>query len=113
MDADADCPKRISEQLLSWASTHHADLNAAVVVAKREMEAWFVAGAESLKQGLSNNPNAESMPDPKAWVARNVLGRYYTPTGDQASLANRLDLGMARCVQSFDKFFRDASRLLS
>jgi hypothetical protein len=113
MDADADCPKHISELLLGWATTHHADLNVAIVVAKREMEAWFVAGAESLKQGLGNNPNAEAMPDPKAWVSRNILGRYYAPTADQAALASRLDLGMARCVQSFDKFFRDVSRLLS
>jgi hypothetical protein len=27
MDADADCPRHISELLLGWAGAHHADLN--------------------------------------------------------------------------------------
>jgi len=113
MDADDDCPKNINERLLEWKSRHHADLNVAIVIAKREMEAWFVAGAESLRTGLGMNPDAESLPNPKAWVGKNILQAYYTPTADQARLAGRLDVVMARCIQSFDKLFREVLRLLS
>jgi hypothetical protein len=113
MDADDDCPKKIKESLLSWAAEHHNDLKVAVVVAKREFEAWFVAGAESLKAGLGLHPEAEDMDDPKAWVGKHVLGAYYTPTADQATLARGLDLDMASCVQSFSKLMRDVKRLLS
>jgi Domain of unknown function (DUF4276) len=113
MDADTDCPREINRLLLGWATKHHSDLRVSVVVAKREMEAWFVAGAESLRDGLGCHSDAEDCPDPKAWVGRHVLEAYYTPTADQARLARRLDPNLAKCIQSYDKFYRDVVRLLA
>ena len=111
MDADKDCPKEINEQLTQWAKKAHADLSVAVVVAKREMEAWFIAG--SAHWNKDEHGDAESVRDPKNWVAKNIVKGHYAETVDQARMAANLDIEKAREARSFGKFARDVTRLLS
>lgn len=90
----------------------------AVVIARAEMESWFLAGADSLKGGrdgngllLKDNSQAptgdlESSPrDAKGWLNKNMpLG--YKPTADQIRLAHRVDLKLIRerKLRSFQRF---------
>ena len=48
-DSDDDCPAELGPALLRRASQAHSDLPIAVVLAKHEFEAWFLAAAESLR----------------------------------------------------------------
>ena len=110
MDADKDCPKEINGRLLGWAKSDHADLQVGVVVIKREMEAWFVAGSNRWEK--EKHGDAESCRDPKGWVAKNLINGHYAETVDQARMAAKLDIERAREASSFRKFVRDVSRLL-
>src|SRR5438876_422993 len=49
LDADDDCPAELGPRLLGWAREARSDVPISVVVANREYEAWFLAGAESLR----------------------------------------------------------------
>ena len=56
LDSDDDCPAELGPVLLDRAFQTRSDLPIAVVLAKCEFEAWFLAAAESLrgKRGLRN-----------------------------------------------------------
>lgn len=119
-DADDDCPAELAPQLLARIKVTRPDRDSSVVLAKREFEAWFLAAAPSLRgqRGLANDlalPAAPEKPrDCKGWLsAHRVDGRGYKPTADQAALAARFDLTMARANSaSFDKLWRDVERLI-
>ena len=49
LDSDDDCPAELGPALIHRASQAHSDLFIAVVIAKNEFEAWFLAAAESLR----------------------------------------------------------------
>ena len=49
LDSDNDCPAELGPELLYRARQVRSDLPMAVVLAKREFEAWFLAAAESLR----------------------------------------------------------------
>lgn len=57
VDADDDCPGVEGPEWLARARKARSDKPIAVVFAKREFEAWFLAGASSLagKRGLSTD----------------------------------------------------------
>jgi hypothetical protein len=91
-----------------------------VVLANREFEAWFLAAAPSLA-GQFGFPaefprprNPEIPRDCKGLLTRaRPNGQPYRETIDQAPLASACDLKMAReHSDSFDKFYREVSRLL-
>ena len=113
LDADKDCPAGLGPQLLDRVGTLRPS-RAAVVVAKCEYEAWFLASAASLegRRGLrvSLEPpdDPEGIRDAKGWIQRNRTdGRAYSPTVDQAALTARIDIDLARSrSDSFDKFCR-------
>jgi hypothetical protein len=111
MDADEDCPREINGQLLGWAKDSHGDLKIGVVVIKREMESWFVAGSDLWDQ--AQHGDAESVRDPKRWVADNVVKGHYAETVDQGRIAAGLNIDKAKESGSFRKFVRDVARLLS
>lgn len=121
LDGDADCPAQLGPKLLGWAQAARTDLPAAVVVAKREFEAWFIAAAESLRgqQGLATDlrgpPDPENVRGAKEWLARHMPREQpYSPTAHQALLARQLDLDAARRrADSFDKCYREVVRLLT
>lgn len=120
IDADDDCPAQLGPEVLARARTvlPHAALSA--VVAKREFEAWFLAGAPSLsgKRGLAQDlvvpPEPEKPRDCKGWLtAHRTDRRPYKPAADQAALAAAFDVELARGNSpSLDKLCRDVERLL-
>lgn len=120
IDADDDCPAHKGPELLDRARRARSDRRIAVVLAKREYEAWFLAGAASLahRRGLPGDlqapPNPEEIKGAKEWL-RNRMGgsRTYSETVDQPALTAVLDLSLARqASDSFDKCCREIERLL-
>ena len=119
IDSDDDCPARTGPALLRRASEVRSDLPIAVVLAKHEFEAWFLAAAESLQgqRGLRNDLlppiNPEGIRGAKGWLRQRLeSGETYRETLDQPALTARFDLDQARQADSFDKCYRDIVRLL-
>jgi hypothetical protein len=120
LDGDDDCPAELGPRLLERARAQRGDRSIAVVVAKREFEAWFMACAESLRgqRGLPGDLLApldpEAISDAKGWLsARLPRGETYVETRHQPAFTARLDLDRARRADSFDKCYRDLARLLT
>jgi len=119
LDADDDCPAHLGPELLQRARSSHAHLELSVVLAMREFESWFLAGAASLAgqgklaSGLESPANVETIRDAKGWLSQHRGSRAgYSPTIHQASFAACIDLEQARSAPSFDKFCRDVARLI-
>ncbi len=119
LDSDDDCPAQLGPELLHRASQTRSDLLIAVVLAKHEFEAWFLAAAASLggQKGLNNDiypPNdPEAIRDAKGWLSQQMeRNRTYRETRDQPALATLFDIEQARRADSFDKCYRDIVRLL-
>lgn len=119
VDADEDCPAELGPETLRRLSAAQGG-RAAVVVAKHEYEAWFLASAEALggRRGLRNPLAAPKDPErvrgAKEWIQANRTdGRAYRPTIDQAALSARIDVDLARSRSvSFDKLCRVLERWL-
>ena len=120
LDADDDCPVELGARLLSWATLARSDLPIAVVVANREYEAWFLAAAQSLRghhglpADLSPPDNPDAIGGAKEWIQRHTpRGIRYSPTRDQASFSQRMDLELARQnSRSFRKLDKEVRRLV-
>lgn len=104
------CVGTVASQLASYARETGAgeSFSVAVVLARQEMESWFIAGAESLKQvefdgrpllNSSSSPPPEDLEcqlrDAKGWLGRN-MARGYKPTLDQVRLAQAVDFDQIR-----------------
>lgn len=120
LDADDDCPAEYGPVLLARAKAVRPDKQVSVVLANREFEAWFLAAAPSLA-GQFGFPaefprpqNPETPRDCKGMLTKaRPRGQPYKETVDQTPLASAFDLKMAReHSDSFDKFYREISRLL-
>jgi Domain of unknown function (DUF4276) len=93
----------------------------AVVLLNHEFEAWFLAAATSLAghhgffENLQSHGNPEVPRDCKGWLTKQrAHGHPHKETVDQAPLASIFDLKAAReNSPSFDKFYRDVTRLLA
>ena len=119
LDSDDDCPAQLGPELLCRALQARSDLPIAVVLAKREFEAWFLAAAESLQgqRGLKNDlqppNNPEAIRGAKEWLGQRMEGtRKYRPTVDQRELTACFDFTQACQADSFHKCYRDIVRLL-
>ena len=119
LDSDDDCPAKLGPELLQRALKVQSNLPIAVVLAKREFEAWFLAAAESLRglRGLKNEiqspSNPEGIRDAKGWLSSQMEGnRTYDEVNDQPAFTARFDFEQARQASSFDKCHRDIVRLL-
>lgn len=119
LDAEDDCPAELAPRLLSRAMAVRGDLPIAVVLAKREFEAWFLAAAESLRGArglppdLAPPPDAEMVRGAKERLSRLMpRGSRYREVLDQPALAAVFDLTVARTARSFDKCFREVEKLL-
>ena len=119
LDAEDDCPAALSPEL-SERCRQTTNLPVAVVLAKIEMEGWFLGGKESLrgvcgiKQDAVAPPNPESIRGAKERLSKNMEhGRRYLEVDDQPALALRVnfDLTKRRCP-SFDKFLREVQNLI-
>ena len=119
LDADDYCPAQLGPQLLRRLRTRFPDNPASVNVADREYESWFIASSESIAFHVGSDavfavpPNIERTRNAKRWLSRNVLGRSYKETDDQASFSSIIDVPLARQrSQSFNRFCREMERLL-
>ncbi|RKU37417.1 hypothetical protein C6496_10035 [Candidatus Poribacteria bacterium] len=119
LDSDDDCPAELGPELLHRASRVQVGLPVAVVLAKCEFEAWFLAAAESLRgqRGLSDDVHSPHDPETirgaKEWLTYRMEGsKTYSETTDQPALAALFDIEQARQADSFDKCYRDIVRLL-
>ena len=100
-DADDDCPAQKGALVLAQAKTIVPHRRVAVVLANREYEAWFIAGAKSLNgcRGFQYLEE-DSLIDPdvprnaKAWV-RDRMPSGYGETTDQPAFSARFDLELA------------------
>jgi hypothetical protein len=117
LDADDDLPCSLGPQLLQRC-TAVAGMPFAVVLANREIEAWFLAGLPSIRghRGLTPGAvfsgNPESPRDAKGQLSRLMVGRPYMEVLDQPALMACLDLQQARdSSPSLDKLLRDLDRI--
>lgn len=121
LDADDDCPADLGPRLLQGIRSAREDVVAAVVLAKSEYEAWFLAAARSLagRRGLPDDiappREPENVRDAKGWLqAQRADGLAYGPTTDQPALTHAFDLDEARHgCPSFEKLWRDVERLMA
>lgn len=119
LDAHDDCPAELGPQLLKRAREVRSDVRIAVVLARREFEAWFLAAAVSLRDvvGLSSQivppPSPEDISGAKEWLARYLPHRKYIAPKHQPAFAGQFDLDSARRAPSFDKFFREMAGVLT
>ncbi len=119
LDSDDKCPAKLGPALLHRVSQVFHNMPIAVVLAKHEFEAWFLASAESLRgrRGLRDDLNSPDKPEAirgaKEWLSQRMkAGRTYRETQDQPALAALFDIEQARQADSFDKCYRDIVRLL-
>ncbi len=119
LDSDDSCPAELGPTLLYRVSQVFRNMPIAVVFAKHEFEAWFLAAAESLRgqRGLKNDIDSPNNPEEirgaKEWLRQRMQsGNTYRSKRDQPALAALFNLEQARQADSFDKCYRDIVRLL-
>ncbi len=118
-DWDNGCPAMDGPALLKRTMGVRKDLPVAVILAKKEFEAWFLAAAESLRgmHGLPNDLEPPAEPEgirsAKEWLSDKMPpGRSYAETTDQPAFTAIFDMNLARRADSFDKCYRTIESLL-
>jgi hypothetical protein len=119
LDADEECPATRGPELLLRLRRVVPDLPTAVVLAKREYEAWFLAAALSLRAHARIRSTAGPPTDPEAiagakgYLVRELLlpEAAYSETVDQAAFTAIMDFEQALRCRSFQKLYRDLARL--
>lgn len=113
LDADDDCPAQLAPALAARARAV-TPLPVSVVLAMRELEAWFLGGIESLRgyRGIAEDATWDGDPErprgAKERVKEMMGGRGYVDRADQPALMARLDIQAARGrCPSLDKLLRD------
>ena len=119
LDADDDAACLLGPELAKAAGEHGIGTPCRVVLAVREIEAWLIAGVESLRgyrgiaDDLSPPDDVEAIRGGKEWLDTRMQ-RGYKSTIDQLPLLLRFDYQDARSrAPSLDKFLRDLDSLLS
>jgi len=105
LDADDDDPLPLEASLLARCR-QTMPLPAAVVVAQRELEAWFLGCKDALRGFRGIRADAKAPEDPesirgaKERLTRNMDGRTYLEVTDQPAFAHQMDLDLAlqRCA---------------
>jgi hypothetical protein len=119
VDSDDDCPAKLAPVLLARIHAARADLPSAIVLAHREFEAWFLAAARSLRgcRGLPDDLEPPLSPQTirgaKEWLNQRVRTGTYSPNPDQPALTAAFDLDSAKTASSFDKCYREVTKLLA
>ncbi len=103
IDSEDELPCRCGPALQKRLREARPDAMIFSTLAYREFESWFIAGIESLAgrrpfpEGLTCPENFEERRDAKGWLTDRMTDTaVYRETVDQASLAARLDLDLAR-----------------
>ena len=116
-DADDDCARNCVPQMRQWAQEAAPDFPCAVVMARREYEAWFLAAVQSLQGRHDVSADAFYRDDPEQTRgAKEALRKFvppYKPTTHQAAFSAQIDLADAfRRTSSFRKLVGELCRLL-
>jgi hypothetical protein len=119
LDADDDAPSQL-ESSLGERCRRASPLPSAIVLANRELEAWFLGSKDSLRgvRGIKADANAPANPEQirgaKERLSKNMVGKRYIPVEDQPALAHRMDIDLAlqRCP-SFQRLFSELERILA
>lgn len=120
LDADDDCAAAHVPNMLRWAKEVAPQMPTAVVIARREYEAWFLAAIESLrgKRGISLEAAYLQNPEEKR-DAKGAIKSFmpedmsYSPTADQPALSALFDLQADyRGASSFRKLVKELCRIL-
>ncbi|MBI2933646.1 MAG: DUF4276 family protein [Planctomycetes bacterium] len=117
VDADRDCPAQLGPVLLRRARGVVGSMPVAVVLAKHEFEAWFIAAVESLREALALPARVVAPADPeiirgaKEWL--HDQGVDYGETADQARLTALFDFAAAKRTNSFEKCYREIRAILT
>ncbi len=108
-DANGDCPKELAPKLADRARSLNLPCPVAIVIAKCEYEAWFLASLESLKDKLGLpadtcfEGDVEAVRNTKSWLSQRMgAGRGYKETQDQAPMTALMDFSL---VQSRSRSF--------
>jgi hypothetical protein len=117
LDADDDCPQELAPALLDRARS--VKQNVSVVIAKSELETWFLASAISLRgcRGLRDDltppDDPESIRDAKGWLTGNMANPRdsYSETLDQPALVSVFDFDTATSSRSFRKLLKELDRI--
>jgi len=122
LDSDEDCPVTLAQQLREQAVAARGareGLPISVVLAQCEYEAWFLAGAASLRSKRGLKPDLEPPPNPegirgaKEWLSTRMVGKTYGETTDQAPLTQLFDIPQALAsARSFRKCYKEIANLL-
>jgi hypothetical protein len=117
LDADDDCPARLSRSIVDRAAGVVPHRHVSVVLANREYEAWFLAAAQSLNnhRGFAFNSSepvpVEEIRNAKGWMAARMAAGAYRETTDQPSFSAKMDLEMAyKGSRSFRKLCHEWSK---
>jgi len=100
LDADDDCPHELSPALLNRLKKV-TDLPVSVIIAKNELECWFLGAKESLRgiRGIKTDAISPQNPEDingKGGIKRNlIIGGYYNEVDDQPAFADRFDINQA------------------
>lgn len=107
-DEDDGCPANTGPETAAWVASAALPFPAAVVLAHREFEAWFLpcvhqmAGREirpgvRIVEGTTFDGDPERIRDVKGWLTKHFPpGRAYKPALDQVALTRMLDFAVLR-----------------
>jgi len=102
LDSDDDCPMKIAPRLEAWVCEEAAGVPCAVVMARQEYEAWFLASMESLRgiRGIRDDAISPDAPESIRGAKEHLgtclrPGRFYSPAADQAALTAKFSLAVA------------------
>lgn len=117
LDAEDDDPA-VLEPLLAERCRRVTPLPSAVVLACRELEAWFLGCKDALRGVCGIKPDARAPERPeeirgaKERLTSNMIGRRYLEVDDQPVFAARMDLelSLGRCA-SFQRLASEVARL--
>lgn len=92
-DLDDGCPKEVGTAIADRIRAMEAlPFTVAVVCAKREYEAWFLASLESIHPGTTYGGDPEALRAAKGWLEREF---GYREVRDQARYTRALDIALA------------------
>jgi hypothetical protein len=112
IDAGPDCPAELGPRLEARARRARGDIPSAVVLAKKEFEAWFLASLGSLKPDATPPADVENIQGAKERLS-SLIGLPYSETADQPAFTAQFDMNSARVNSpSFDKCWRAVESLL-
>lgn len=128
MDTDEKnvCPVEMAKEFTERIRLRGVRHPVAIVLAKREYEAWFLASIETivgkdingrpgLPQTVRFDRDVEELRGVKGWISRNLPGtRIYKETEDQAPMTEHIDLSLAASrSRSFQRFCNSIDDLIS